>query len=124
VSHLGRLGGGFGTRLGQLTRALDGVVLGVAPSRQVPAQAHRDRSGRDLGEARDHDDPAAARAREPGGQRERHREPVRHSDHHVADPIAGGEVSFDVRRSGHDVLLHLRLRKLAQDATRAPGSPR
>ena len=105
VGHLGRLGAGLGARLGQLARALDGVVLGVAPGRQVPAQAHRDPSGRDLGEARDHDEPGAADGtREPRGQRERHREPVRHPDHHVPDAVARGEVSFDVRRLRHNVL--------------------
>ncbi len=85
-----------------LARPLARVVLHVAARGEVPAETHRDRARRDLGDPRGDDDPGRIdRAGEPGGQGERNGEAVGHADHDVAHGLARGEVLFEVRRCRH-----------------------
>ena len=85
-----------------LARQFAGVMLGVAPGGEVTAQAHGDRSRRDLGQSRGHDDPRRGhRAGQPCRQRKWHRQPVRHPDDNVSNDIARGEVPLDVRSLRH-----------------------
>ena len=77
-------------------------MFGVSACRQIPAQAHRNRPGGDLGQPRRDDD--AARVHGPGQARrqgERDGEAVGHADDDVPDDFGGGEVLLDVRRLGH-----------------------
>jgi hypothetical protein len=50
-----KLSFGYFFDLTDFALAFGGVVLGVGLGREVPAQSHRDRPGRDLGKARCHD---------------------------------------------------------------------
>ena len=86
-----------------LALALFGVMFSVALGREIPAQAHRDRAGRNLGQARGHDDAGrgGGQAGQPGSQRKRHRQSVGHSNHDVAHGLAGSEVSLSVRSLRH-----------------------
>ncbi len=78
------------------------VVLGIAARGQVSAEAHGDRAGSDFRQSGDHHDMAVIdRAGEAGGQRKRNREPVGHSDDHVADDFSCGEVPLNVGRLRH-----------------------
>ena len=97
LGHLDQLDLGNGLNLAPLALFLGRVVLGVALGGEVAPQAHRDRAGGDLGQAGGDDDPGLVyRAGEPGRQRERDGQAVRHPDHDVADELAGGEVALDV----------------------------
>jgi Fe-Mn family superoxide dismutase len=70
-------------------------VFGIGARRQVTAQSHSDRAGRDFGEAGSDDDPARGHcAGEPGRQRKGNGETVGHPDDDIADGGAGGEVGF------------------------------
>ena len=72
-------------------------MLGIGFRREVAAQSHRDRARRNLSKPGRDDNPGAFRqhrgsARESCGQREWHRQPVRHSNHDVAHGGRGGEM--------------------------------
>jgi hypothetical protein len=91
----------FGVRLFDdllfLAPALIKEVLGVTPGRQVAAQPHRDGTGGNFRQpGRDDNVRGGQRAGDARGQRERHRQPIRHANHHVADGVAAGEMLFDV----------------------------
>jgi hypothetical protein len=73
------------------------IVLGIATRGEIPAQSHRDGTGRDLGKPSRDDQPVFAdRACQASSQCKRHREPVRHTDDDVAHGVAGLEMQFVV----------------------------
>ena len=83
-----------------------GVMLSVAFRRQITAEAHRDRTGGNFGEpGRDDDARRSGNSSQPGGQRKRHRQTVRHSDHDVAHGFTRGEMSLSVTSLWHSRLL-------------------
>ena len=78
------------------------VVFGVTASREITAQAHRDRSGRDLRQSPNHNQPRILyRARKSRGQGERHGQAVSHSDDYIANKISSHEVRLDMFRVCH-----------------------
>ena len=77
--------------------ALVEEVLGVTPGRQVTTQPHRHGARGNLRQPRRDDNVRGGqRARDARGQSKRHRQPIRHANHHVADGVAPGEMLFDV----------------------------
>ena len=104
--HFFGLDGGHGFDLAIFPGALGLIMLGIGAHGQVTPQAHRDRPGRDFGQAgRDDDGRRVNRPRQPGGQRKWHRQSIRHADHDVAHHFGGGEMFFDVRGGGHGGLV-------------------
>jgi hypothetical protein len=105
AENQGDLGGlllGHFARLALLAGQLRSVVLGVGARRQVAAQAHGNGPGGDFREPGGEDQAGVGhRARQPGGQGERHRQAVGHTDDDVADGFRGGEVLLDVRGLRH-----------------------
>jgi hypothetical protein len=76
----------------------------VRARRQIPAQAHGDRSGCNLRQPGNDYNAGRRDCHRPGksrGQGERNRQAVRHPDHHVPDCLRGLEVFFSVRCAGH-----------------------
>ena len=78
------------------------VMFEIRLPREITAKTHREPASRDLGEAGGYND--RRRGHGPGKARrksERNREPIRHSDHDIADKGRGGKVLFDMRRRWH-----------------------
>ena len=88
--------------LARLPRALRVVVLDLAARGEIPAQAHGDGAGGDLGEPRG-DDQVRRRhgAREARRQRERDGETVGHPEDDVAKDVATSEMRLDMRVGAH-----------------------
>src|SRR6185369_55939 len=85
-----------------LALALFRVVLGVALCGHVAAESHRDRAGGDFGESCCDDDSGALDGScQSGGECERNRQTVSHSDNDVANDFTRGEVAFDVGSLWH-----------------------
>src|SRR6185437_8639941 len=83
-----------------LARLLLLVVLGIAASGKVSPQAHGNGSRGNFRQSADDDETRIRDGpRQSCCKRERNREAVRHSDDHVADEIAGGEMQFTMNDS-------------------------
>src|SRR6266851_2442855 len=88
-----------------LARALFSVMFSVALCREITAQAHRDRAGSNLGQARGHDNSGSCscQASQSRGERKRNSQTVRHPNNDVAHGVAGSKVSLSVPSLRHDV---------------------
>jgi len=97
LPHLVDLDVALGVDLVLLAGLLRGEMLDVGARSEEAAETHGDGARRDFREpGRDDDGGARYRGREPRGERERHREAVRHADHHVAHGFGGHEMLFDM----------------------------
>ena len=82
------------------------VVMGeIGPRREISTKAHRNGSGDDLGNAGHNHKPVGdTRPGEARRKCKRHGEPVRHSDHDVADGLRAQKVAFMMRCCRHQAV--------------------
>src|SRR5271157_2541295 len=106
ILHLARLLVWDLLHFAHLAQPLAFVVLGIALRGEISAQTHGDGAGGDLSQPRDDNDVAVVhRTGKPGGQREGHSQPVRHSNNDIADNVARREVTFNVWCLWHGFLI-------------------
>jgi hypothetical protein len=75
------------------------IMLRLAAAREVAAKTHRDRAGRDLGQARgDHQVADRDSSGDAGSEGERNRKAIRHAHHDVTNGVAGREVLLGMLR--------------------------
>ena len=87
-------------------------MFGIRLGRQVAAQSHGNRPGRNFRESRGNHQACGVGARgegarNAGGQGKGNGKAVGHTDHDVADRGARGEMRLHVRSCGHEFSLYL-----------------